>query len=376
MNGINILLVASNLQNCQEMRQFFANHQHNLIIAKDEDTAIDLLQKKSVEAVICPTESHLINGFDLLQKLQNRRETAKIPFILLGKHFDRQQHRQAMEMGADDILFLPYYLLDIEAAVATRVKKNQALLNRSQEELEQLRYSITNSLPHEMRTSLTGIIAASELLDRHRETLEPEIVKEMLTCINSSGKRLLHLIHNFLLYSELKSIARDTNRITHLRKNKTIRVKRAIADMAIEQSQKYSRQADIILDLEEASVQISSFSLNKLVTELIDNACKFSSCGTPIVISSKIENNFFKLNIRDRGRGMSPEQITNIGWGMQFDRLIYEQQGFGLGLVISQNLVELHGGNLFIDSTSEGTTTVSVTLPLAMRSERNLLTNC
>ena len=166
MNGTNILLVASNLRDCQEMRQFFANHQYNLIIAEDEDSIIDSIQKKSVGAVICPVESPFIDGFDLLQKLQNSRENAKIPFILLGKHFNRQQHRQAMEMGADDILFLPYYLLDIEAAIAARLKKNQALLDCSQKELEQLRYSITNSLPHEMRTALTGIIAASELLYR------------------------------------------------------------------------------------------------------------------------------------------------------------------------------------------------------------------
>lgn len=370
MNGTNILLVTSNSRDCQEARQFFARYNHQLTIAEDRKTALSLIQKTDFDAIVCPVESSSVDGFTLLQKLQANQQTAKIPFILLGRSFNRQQHRQAMEMGADDILFLPYYLLDIEAAISARLQKNQTLLKDSQQELEQLRYSITTSLPHEMRTALTGIMASSELLYKNQNTLEPIIIKEMLNCIQTSGKRLSHLIHNFLLYSELQSIACDSLKIAHLRHSQTSDVKSVITKTVIEQSKKYSRQSDLILDLEDASVQISSHSLTKLVTELIDNACKFSVNGTPIKITSKIEDNQFILAIADSGRGMTSEQIANIGLGIQFDRLIYEQQGFGLGLVISQDLAKLHGGNLLIDSTVNQNTHVSVTLPLAVISSR------
>jgi two-component system, sensor histidine kinase and response regulator len=368
MNGTNILLVTSNSQFCQEAPQFFARYSYQLTIVKNQNLALKMIQKTDFDVIVCSLKTPSLDGLTLLQQLQAERQTAKIPFILLGNKFNPQKHRQAKEMGADDILFLPYSLIDLQKAIAVSLQKKQALLQDSQQGLEQLRYSITTFLPHEMRTALTGIIAASELLFRKQDTLEPFIIKEMLSCISVSGKRLCHLIHNFLLYSELQSIACDDQKIADLRDDLTSDVKNTIALTVLEQSKKYSRQADLILDLEDASLQIGFISLTKLVTELIDNACKFSPCGTPIKITSKIEDNQFVLAIIDCGRGMTSEQIANINLGIQFDRLIYEQQGFGLGLVISQDLAKLYGGNLLIDSTINQETNVSVTLPIAVTS--------
>jgi two-component system, sensor histidine kinase and response regulator len=70
--------------------------------------------------------------------------------------------------------------------------------------------------------------------------------------------------------------------------------------------------------------------------------------------------------VSDRGRGMTRQQIADIGAYMQFNRKIHEQQGSGFGLVITKRLAELHNGTLTIESTPEQQTTVSVTLPLGL----------
>jgi two-component system sensor histidine kinase/response regulator len=69
--------------------------------------------------------------------------------------------------------------------------------------------------------------------------------------------------------------------------------------------------------------------------------------------------------VQDEGRGFSTEQISRVGAYMQFERKMQDEQGFGLGLAIAKKLVEVHGGELEIDSNPGVGSTVSVHLPCA-----------
>ena len=78
-----------------------------------------------------------------------------------------------------------------------------------------------------------------------------------------------------------------------------------------------------------------------------------------------VENGSYVILIYDRGRGMTPDQIESIGAYNQFRRDVYEQQGVGLGLVISKMLTELHDGKFTIDSEVGAKTAITVVLPVA-----------
>ena len=78
---------------------------------------------------------------------------------------------------------------------------------------------------------------------------------------------------------------------------------------------------------------------------------------------SVVSDDAFLLQVRDRGRGMTADQIANLGAYMQFERKLYEQQGSGLGLVLAQRLTQLASGYLTIDSILHQETTVHLSLP-------------
>jgi len=81
-------------------------------------------------------------------------------------------------------------------------------------------------------------------------------------------------------------------------------------------------------------------------------------------VSVWVENQKFILSVKDEGRGMTSEQISQIEAYMQFERQLYQQAGLGLGLAIVKRITELHGGNLKIDSSPHQSTIVSVCLPV------------
>ena len=98
---------------------------------------------------------------------------------------------------------------------------------------------------------------------------------------------------------------------------------------------------------------------------MLDNAFKFSEPQTPVKISGQVVDEVFQLNISDCGRGMTQEQIAQIGAFMQFERYQYEQQGVGLGLKIAQKILDLYGGKVLIFSTYQQETTVQIEFPVA-----------
>lgn len=95
----------------------------------------------------------------------------------------------------------------------------------------------------------------------------------------------------------------------------------------------------------------------------MQNAFKFSTAGSRVVVVLAQSPNGTALAVTDHGRGLETEHITRVGAYMQFDRKLQEQQGLGLGLTIARRLTELHGGTLSIQSQRGGGTTVTVSLP-------------
>jgi signal transduction histidine kinase len=121
----------------------------------------------------------------------------------------------------------------------------------------------------------------------------------------------------------------------------------------------------LLLKVENASVLVPSENLAKIVEEIVDNAFKFSEPGKPVLVATEADGGRFLLTVADKGRGMKPEQISNIGPHIQFDRQTFEQQGAGLGLFIAKRITELLGGGFTIESIpSEGTTVkISFAMP-------------
>jgi len=325
---------------------------------------IKLANEQIPDLILCDMMMPEVDGHGVLKALRSEPLTATIPFIFLTAKADKTDIRTGMEQGADDYITKPCTPQELLKAIAIRLEKQKTISRQSQKTLDELRTNISMSLPHELRTPLNAILGFSELILSEYQVLKESDILEMIGQIQTSGHRLYRLIQNFLLYAELEIAATNPELLKEMRNSEFSCVKSLLSQKARQQAKHANRTDDLQLNLQDSSVAIDSVRLAKIVEELLDNAFKFSLEGTPVVLSTVVENQTFILSVKDQGRGMTADQIAQLEAYRQFDRKLYQQAGLGLGLAIVQRLAELHGGKFKIESLPQQETIVCVSLPV------------
>jgi len=327
---------------------------------------LEFARKQLPDLIICDVRMVLVDGYEVLAAIRNNPSTASIPFILVTSLASPERMRQGMELGADDFLPKPFTPAQLLGAVSARLQKHRLLVQQAESKLELLRQHLSTALPHELRTPLNGILGYADILRKQFADLEPREVSQMAERIFKNGKRLNRLIENFLIYAQIEILKMDYQKIEQLRKNVTVSVERLIDSSACQRAYEAERTGDLALSLAPGNVMMSPEYFAKLFEELFDNALRYSKKGSAIDVESELVGTEYILRIRDRGRGLTNDQILGIGAYMQFERKVYEQQGSGLGLTVAKRLAEIHGGFMKLESEYGQGTTVTVSLPFQL----------
>src|SRR5579859_7753803 len=329
----------------------------------DSIAGLQQAREHAPDLVLCDLMLPGLDGFGVLKILRNEATTANIPFIFMSAKTERAAVRQGMELGADDYVTKPFTPSELLAAVNTRLQKHDRMEERTKQKLNELRERITFALPHEIRTPLNAIIGFSDLLVAGATVMEPTQIADAGQRINRSAWRLWRLVENYLIFAQIELFKSHEEARQSLFNTFTEHPRQAIEEEVLRVAHDANRQGDLSLDLEKGPrLPIAENFLRKIVQEIAGNAFKFSEPGNCVSISGALCDHGYCLEIRDEGRGMAPQQIAEVGAYMQFDRIVYEQQGAGLGLAIARDLTELHGGKLLITSLPERGTTLSITL--------------
>jgi len=335
---------------------------YEVIGAQNGLLGVELAKKYIPDLIICDIMMPEMDGYGVLHSLREDLVTQTIPFIFLTAKADRPDFRHGMELGADDYLTKPFTRDELLSAIKIRAEKCEKVRKNSERKIDELKSNLSQSLPHEFRTPLTGILGLSEILISDYESIDRSEIFEIAKELNECGVRLNRLIQNFLLYAELEAKASGLSKKTI--PCNVISPKELIKHMAVKKARDYEREDDLILEIQDMNIHMVEASFSKIIEELLDNAFKFSRKGTPVNIITVYNKNRFNLYIIDKGRGMTVKQIKEVSAYVQFDRKIYEQQGLGLGLSISRRLVEQLNGTLKIESTPDEQTTVHVSIPM------------
>jgi signal transduction histidine kinase len=340
---------------------------YDVIEAGNSEEGIAKAQAEMPDLIICDVNMDQDGaGYALLAKLREDAATATIPFILMTGLADAAGMRQGMELGADDYLPKPFKVDALYATVSARLRKARTVREEAERKFSHLRSQITLMLPHEMRTPLNGIISNAELLATVAEyPLEAAEIAEMGREISTSGQRLERLIENFLVYAQLEIVANDVEGVKALREARAPQPAEILRQTAITQAERQNRAHELMVDAVDVPLAMAEDYFRKIITELVQNAFKYSSAGSPVQVRLTAANGEIEFSVRDAGRGFSPEQIHKIGAYVQFERKMQDVEGLGLGLAIAKKMAELHGGTLVIQSGQGTGSLVTIKLPPA-----------
>ncbi len=365
INGVmKRILVIDDEEWLREMMQLALRQKgFEVVEAENGEKGIELARRELPDLILCDVNMEKVDGYLTLSSLRGNAATASIPFILMTGLADQAGMRHGMELGADDYLPKPFTIEALYAAVEARLKKVTVVRQEAEKKLADLRENISMMLPHELRTPLNGILAYGEILTSDAATLKADEIAEMGQVIYQSGKRLEHLVENFLIFAQLELLGSDPQKLNSLLRKQTPSPVGLLERQSRDQARLANRPADLVLELADVPVPMSEEYLVKITGELVQNAFKFSQPNSPVRVSLADLPDGITLTVTDQGRGLSTEHINKIGAYMQFDRKLHEQQGLGLGLTICKRLTELHGGVLLLQSDPGSGTVVTVKLP-------------
>jgi signal transduction histidine kinase len=223
------------------------------------------------------------------------------------------------------------------------------------------------SMSHELRTPLNAIIGfSSVLLDVTRTLLPPRLYK-MVENIRTAGGHLLDLINDILDLAKIETGKLQLEVQTFDVREMTATVDRVIRGVAAE------RDVTVVTTIDPSitTAVLDEVRVKQILLNLLSNAVKFSNPGSTVQLTvreiaaadSPLQCDSIELVVQDAGIGIATAEVERI-----FDRFYQvpgstQKGGTGLGLSLTHNFVEMHGGSITVESTEGKGSCFTVTLP-------------
>ena len=275
--------------------------------------------------------------------------------VMVDATLERDQ-RQAMQQKSHELALLS----DEQTSLLSKLNKlNIELAKKKQEadDLNKLQSQFLASMSHEFRTPLASILTYTEYLSSPNPKIS---IRDGLSAVDRSAKHLLNLVENLIGHAQFKleDIRLDVGPVKFEELHQDFQALFA----PIASSKGLSLQINCQQTVPNVLL-LDAMRFRQMVINLLGNACKYTEVGEVGVVFSW-HDGYLITEVNDSGVGISKESQDRIF--AAFERGdASDAQGAGLGLHITQRLVELMGGEITLDSEPGNGTTITMKLPAA-----------
>jgi signal transduction histidine kinase len=344
-----------------------------LLVAEGKpDAALSLealwndLQERHTFALLCAYPMNQFGGDELSSLFDDTcgRHSSVIPaegYSDLQASADRLREITALQQKAASLEIEIVKRRRIEEQLERALVAERAARDMAEAALR-LRDEFLSIASHELRTPITVLGAQAQLMlrrvQRHGE-LDPERVVNAMRTVESQADKLARLVGQLLDVSRI-----DAGKLQlDIRPTDLADLVCQVAAAAQSLTERHTINVAAPVSLE---CEIDPLRLEQVLTNLLDNALKYSPDGGRVdVVLSQPTPDSIELSVRDHGQGIAADRRAHI-----FERFYQAhddlgRKGMGLGLYVSREIVDLHGGQIQADFPEDGGTLFIVRLPYA-----------
>ena len=253
-----------------------------------------------------------------------------------------------------DYFIAMYEDTDAEHAANEAAAEHLAGLER----LNRLKSEFVSLVSHEFRTALVGISGFSEMI--RDEDVSLDEAKGYAGDINKDAERLNRMINDML---DLDRI--EAGRLTLHMQSVDLN---GLLDDAADRAHATSARHQVVcsFDPSKPQVQCDPDRIAQVVANLLSNAIKYSPEGGEVAVTTTAHDGCVEVSVRDRGMGIAPEFLQRLFSRYErYENSSNKIMGTGLGLAITRQIIEMHGGKIWVDSQPGRGSDFRFTLPLA-----------
>ena len=359
---IKVLLVDDLEENLLALEALLQREGIHLVKATSGDQALELLLAEDVALALLDVQMPGMDGFQLAEFMRGNARVRHVPIIFVTAGSAEQQRRfRGYEAGAVDFIQKPIEpdILRMKTEIFVELYQQRERVRRQRDELDahamalkaadQRKNEFLAVLGHELRNPIMALNAGLKLLDRAGEPGDAASLRERMA---------IQVFHLSRLVEDLLDVSRIDQGKIALRLERVLL--KTVLDSAIDTSRPKIDAGGHVFTFEEPTedlwVSADFTRLSQIVSNLLTNAAKYTPSGGAIQLRAIAGPDYVEIAVSDNGVGISEDMQGRV-----FD--LYTQvnrpdnrpsEGLGIGLALVRQLVDLHKGDIRVESGGAG----------------------
>ena len=369
--GSRILVIDDNPKNLDVLSDLFEQENFSILFALDGESGVQRAELGQPKLILLDIMMPGIDGFETCRRLKANALTRNIPVIFMTALSETSDKVHGFQLGAIDYITKPFQPEEVLARIHTHLTiqdlqeelrrnnlKLQASLER-EKELNVLKSRFLSIASHEFRTPLTAIRMTANTMKRYRERMSEEKHVAGLERIESAVMQLTKMLDDVLLLSKVDA---EIHEFVPQRMD----VKKLCLCL-VEEFDAFSEETHTIHFSSCGSdfhLSADPKLLRHILSNLLSNALKYSPVGSSVYVKLERSNERIIFRVVDEGIGIGEHDKKSLFSAFQRGENVGEIPGSGLGLTMTKQFVELHGGTIECESELDKGTTFTVSLPV------------